>query len=713
MSKQDSSNTLAKIRDGKFPMPDLTSLPPDGGDEYNRLIFESSPYLLQHARNPVDWFPWGEEAFQRAERENKPIFLSIGYSTCHWCHVMEHESFIDPEIAAFLKERFISIKVDREERPDIDHIYMTVTQAMTGSGGWPMTIFMTPKQKPFFAGTYFPKESRYDRPGFLNLLQQIDKAWNDQREKIEKIGMDVQRDLFKWQSVAHGEALDATILPNVVQAFRESYDARHGGFGSAPKFPLGHSLSFLFRQYHRTKDVSLLQMVEHTLVAMYRGGLYDHIGFGFARYSTDAKWFAPHFEKMLYDNALLLIAYTEASLITKNPFYEKVAREICTYILRDMTDDAGGFYSAENADSEGEEGKFYVWSAEELQTLLGEDYTLACDYFGVKNHGNWETGKNILVIASTIGEIAQRHSLRETDAVQRIERIRTTLFEHRRKRIHPSLDDKIQTSWNGLMIAALAIAGRAFQEPRYLEASIRAVDFILQNRRNTEGRLNHTRGRGEKSIEGFLEDYAYFVWGLIELYESTYDERYLEEALRLNTTMLEIFGDEESGAMNFSSSFGKTLITRTKDGGDGATPSGNSVAAYNCVRLSHLTGDSSLRERGDAIINAFAAHIAHAPIGHSFMLTAFDYALGPSKEIVLAGERSDTLIEIFLRMLRQEFQPRTAVILLEKQSALRAVIPFLRSFPDATGEALAYVCSNYACETPTDDEREFLRMIAD
>lgn len=706
---------LKKIRDGEFEMPDLAFLPPDGGPDFNRLIFESSPYLLQHARNPVDWYPWSPEAFQRAKHEDKPIFLSIGYSTCHWCHVMEHESFEDTTIANYLNDNFVSIKVDREERPDIDHIYMTVCQAMTGSGGWPMTIIMTPDQKPFFAGTYFPKESRYGRPGFLELLKQIRTAWKNERDKIFSIGEQVQKGLHEWTGTAGGEALTRTILMNAVSNLKSTFDERYGGFGSAPKFPMGHLLSFLLRQYHRSKDTSILHQVVKTLSSMYHGGIYDHLGFGFCRYSTDEKWFAPHFEKMLYDNALLLIAYSEAFQITHNPLFEQAAREICTYVLRDMTEKQGGFYSAENADSEGEEGKFYEWTHDEIIRALGkDDGEFAAAYYGVEQNGNREHGKNILFTAASVEALTHTGGLTSHDARERIDRIREKLFQVRAKRIHPSLDDKVQTSWNGLMIAALAVASRAFHDENYISSAMRAADFILREMKKEDGRLLHVYRQGKKSIEGYLEDYSYFVYGLIEVYQSCFDAKYLREATSFHRVMLEDFLDQNNGGLYFSSSRGEKLIARTKESYDGATPSGNSVAAYNCIRFARLTGDVSLETQARSIMNAFSKSISQSPTGFTFMLIAFDFDLGPSKEIIVAGKKDADDTRQILREINTSFYPRTIVLLHEegeKGKEIESIGSFLKPYTAKNGKATAYICQNFVCRLPTSDLSQIKKQL--
>ncbi|MBR9978064.1 MAG: thioredoxin domain-containing protein, partial [Bacteroidetes bacterium] len=573
-----------KRREGIFDYPDPATLPADGGPEYNRLVFTSSPYLLQHARNPVQWYPWSEEAFETAAREDKPVFLSIGYSTCHWCHVMEHESFEDEEIAAFLNQHYISIKVDREERPDIDQIYMTVCQAMTGAGGWPLTVFMTADKKPFFSGTYFPKDDRYGRPGFLRVLTALHDVWRNERSKIDSVTEELQQQLTNALGSAQG-AIPADILDRAVESFKRSYDETYGGFGVAPKFPMGHMLSFLLRRATATGDNALLSMVEHTLIRMYRGGLWDHVGGGFCRYSVDRKWLVPHFEKMLYDNALLLSAYTDAWQITGNTAYRQVAGELIAYLRREMLSPDGLFYSAENADSEGEEGRFYVFTRGEFDACVGGKASMLAEYFGIEEAGNFEQGKNILHIADDPVEWASRHGLKPDEARAVVDNARAALFEYRAQRVHPSLDDKILTSWNGLMISALARAGQAFEDDGITTMASRAADALLASLRGPDGRLLHRRRGTDVGIQGFLEDYAFLIQGLIDLYQATFHTPYLRAATELTDDMCSYFVDENDGSLFVSAHDAEELIVRGKQADDGALPSGNAAAAYNLMRL--------------------------------------------------------------------------------------------------------------------------------
>ncbi|MDP3104376.1 MAG: thioredoxin domain-containing protein [Candidatus Methanoperedens sp.] len=512
----------------------------------NRLALEKSPYLLQHAHNPVDWYPWGTEAFEKAKREDKPIFLSSGYSTCHWCHVMEKESYEDEEVAELMNEAFVSIKIDREERPDIDGIYMKVCQAMSGSGGWPLNIIMTPDKKPFFAGTYIPKESRYGRTGMLELIPEIRDIWKKNRGKAESLAAQIISSLSEEQEA--GEELKVDVLHVAYEQLLEAFDEQHGGFGGAPKFPTPHNLTFLLRYWKRTGDIMALRMVERTLTAMSMGGIYDHAGFGFHRYSTDAKWLVPHFEKMLYGQALLAMAYTEAYQATGNQEFKRIACEVFTYVLRDMTSPEGGFYSGEDADSEGVEGKFYVWTENEIDLALGEHSELMKKVFGIDKYGNFReegksSGKNILYMSKTLTEMSANLKLPADQIRRRIGDAKQKLFAAREKRVHPGKDDKILADWNGLMIAAFAKGAQAFNEPAYADAACRAADFIFSRMRTDDGRLYHRYREGEPAVMAFLDDHAFLVWGLIELYEATFGVSYLRAALEITDIMMEHFWD--------------------------------------------------------------------------------------------------------------------------------------------------------------------------
>ncbi|BFT71567.1 thioredoxin domain-containing protein [Paenibacillus sp. P36] len=674
----------------------------------NALINEKSPYLLQHAYNPVDWFSWSEEAFEKAKQENKPIFLSIGYSTCHWCHVMSHESFEDQTIADMLNKDFISIKVDREERPDIDHIYMAVCQAMTGQGGWPLTVFLTPEKKPFFAGTYFPRSRKYNRAGMVEVLAQLTGKWREDANRVREVGEQIIQEttarLLEHQSV--GELSEET-LHEAFRLYESSFDPEFGGFGSAPKFPTSHNLSFLLRYYKKTGNERSLEMVEKTLDAMHRGGMYDHIGFGFSRYSVDSQWLVPHFEKMLYDNALLLMTYVEAYQVTDKAKYAEVAEQIITYVFRDMTDVGGAFYSAEDADSEGEEGKFYVWTPDEVELVLGiEEGDLISELFDITEAGNFE-GHNIPnLIQTTPASFAKRKQIPLDQLKHRMEEARVKLFEHREKRIHPGKDDKILTAWNGLMIAALSKAARALDKPAYAEAAAKAADFLLRELRREDGRLLARYRDGEAAFPGYVDDYAFLVWGLIELYETTFELRYLRDAVQLNAEMLRLFGDEEKGGLFFYGSDAEQLLTRPKEIYDGSMPSGNAAAALNMQRLAKLTYDAKLSQAADEQLQAFAGAVASYPPGHALMLAALDFVYSEASEIVIAGDPAKPETQHMLRAVQRQFLPNALLILHPPGAAgeeVRKLIPLVQDKLPLGGRATAYVCQNFACQAPTQD----------
>jgi hypothetical protein len=575
----------------------------------NRLIYEKSPYLLQHAYNPVEWWPWCEEAFQKARREDKPIFLSIGYSTCHWCHVMEEESFEDPEVAKLLNEAFICIKVDREERPDIDSIYMAACQLMTGQGGWPLTVLLTPDGKPFFAATYIPKEGHFGRVGLKELIPRVRELWRSRRGDLVKEAEKALELLKRVSQLPAGEELGEGALRRAYEQLAQEFDSTYGGFGAAPKFPLPHRLTFLLRYWKRTGEPHALEMVETTLKKMRLGGIYDHVGFGFHRYSTDRGWKLPHFEKMLYDQALLAISHLEAYQATDDGEYARTAREIFDYVLRDLLSPEGGFYSAEDADSEGEEGKFYVWQEEEIRAVLPvEETELAFKLFNVEAYGNFveetsgrRTGRNVLYLGKPLSEWSLELGLSENELGKRLEKIRQKLFEERGRRVRPHRDDKILADWNGLMIVALAKGAQVLAEPSYYaEAAERAAGFILRAMRDPEGGLLHRYREGEAAVAAFLDDYAFLIWGLIELYETTFKPRHLRAALELSETALERFWDEERGGFFFTAQDAEVLVRR-KEIYDGAVPSGNSVMMLNLLRLGRMTGRHELEERAAEI----------------------------------------------------------------------------------------------------------------
>jgi uncharacterized protein YyaL (SSP411 family) len=688
-------------------------VPPPGK---NRLYFEKSPYLLQHAGNPVDWYPWGEEAFAKARAEDKPVFLSVGYSTCHWCHVMEHESFEDPEVAALMNETFVCIKVDREERPDVDHIYMTVCQMMTGKGGWPLTVLLTPDRVPFFAATYIPK------PAMLNMIPKVAETWTGDRDRVVQYTDQLLETLKGISTGSPGAALTEGDLKTAYEQLSGRFDPAWGGFGSAPKFPTPHNMMFLLRRWKRTNDEAALAMVETTLERMRRGGVYDHVGFGFHRYSTDQRWFLPHFEKMLYDQAMLVMAYTEAYQATGNQAYRRTAEEIVTYVLRDMTDAQGGFYSAEDADSEGEEGKFYVWTADELHGLVGDDAQFVIDVFGVEEDGNWQeeasghrAGTNILFLEKPLSEVAIERGESEDELRRRWEPIRQRLFDEREKRLHPYKDDKVLTDWNGLMIAALAKAARAFEKPEFARSAGRAAEFVMTRMENPDGGLYHRYRDGEASITSMVDDYAFFVWGLLELYQTTFDVGYLNKALYYNDYLIEHFWDDEAGGLFFTSDEGEALIVRSKEVYDGAIPSGNSVAMLDFIRLARITARTAYEERARDLGSAFHEQVARGASAFTMMMSAVDFALGPSFEIVVAGHAGRDDSRRMLSELGRRYIPSKVVVFRPEEEAdpVVALAPYTKSQSAVGGEATAYVCRNYACELPTTDIDKMLELLGE
>ena len=696
---------------------------PKQTEHHNRLVNESSPYLQQHATNPINWYPWGQEAFEAAKREDKPIFLSIGYSTCHWCHVMEHESFSDKEVAALLNQNFISIKVDREERPDIDHVYMAVTQALTGSGGWPMTIIMTPDKKPFYAGTYFPKTSRLGRPGLMELLPKIADVWRNDREKVLDSADRITQHIARLGDSRPGSNLDRQILDQAQAYFVQAYDPDHGGFGQSPKFPSPHQLSFLLRRYHQTQDPQTLAMVEKTLTQMRLGGIYDQLGFGFHRYSTDAQWLVPHFEKMLYDQAMLIMVYTEAYQATGKAFYAAVVEEIITYILRDMTSAEGGFLSAEDADSEGIEGKFYLWTPVEIEKILGaKEAALFLKIFNVKEGGNFEDAgpghnidQNILHLQQPLPQLSSEMGISENQLRRRLEDGRRMLFGEREKRIHPFKDDKILTDWNGLMIAALAKAGNVLDNRQYTAAAAKAADFILQNLTDDQGRLLKRYRKGKAGLSAHLNDYAFMVWGLLELYQATFEIKYLKNAITLNQKMLSHFWDEENGGLYMTADDGEKLLVRSKIIYDGAIPSGNSVAVFNLLRLGHLTGSTDHLTKAERIIKSFSAEVAQHPAGHSQLMVALEFALNPNHEVVIVGKPLENDTMTMLTALRKPFLPNKVVLFRpashEAATEVTAIAPFTLPMAAKNGQATAYVCQEFACKLPTTSIEQMLENL--
>jgi hypothetical protein len=687
----------------------------------NRLIHEKSPYLLQHAHNPVDWYPWGDEAFDLARRDNKPVFLSIGYATCHWCHVMAHESFEDDAVAALMNEAFVCVKVDREERPDIDSVYMTVCQLMIGHGGWPLTVLLTPDKQPFFAGTYYPKKSRPNMIGMLELVPRLKSVWTERRDEVGQSVEQIADALQKTMQLQGTQSLDESILTQAYNELSARFDPTFGGFGTRPKFPTPHQLTFLLRYWKRTGEAKALEMVETTLQGMRCGGVYDHIGFGFHRYSTDAQWLLPHFEKMLYDQALLAIAYTECYQVTRKPEYRQTAEEIFEYVLRDMTSPEGGFYSAEDADSEGEEGKFYVWSQSELTEVLGsDDASLIEKVYNITPEGNFfeeasghKTGTNIPHLKASLDDVAADLGIEIEMLKSKFEHIRQALFERRNQRIHPLKDDKILTDWNGLMIAALAKAARAFGEPRYEKAAAGAVS-VVQRSLMKDHTLLHRLRDGEATIFGYLSDHAFFIWGLLELYEASFDSNHLELALKLNQYCLEKFWDDENGGFFLTAHDSEVLPVRQKDIHDGAIPGGNSVAMLNLIRLARITRSADLEDKAWTVSKVLSDQVSHSPSGFTQFFQAMDFAFGPSFEVVIVA--ADTkAAQPMLEIVHQQFLPNSVIILSvdSANESLDTIIPSLPAYQLNDGTTTAYVCQNFHCEQPLTNADSLKTLLGD
>ncbi|GAB7054676.1 MULTISPECIES: thioredoxin domain-containing protein [unclassified Paenibacillus] len=681
----------------------------------NPLIREKSPYLLQHAHNPVDWYPWGEEAFEKAKDEDRPVFLSIGYSTCHWCHVMERESFEDPEVAELLNRHFVSIKVDREERPDVDHLYMRVCQGMTGQGGWPLTVFMTPEKEPFFSGTYFPKQSRHGRHGLMDLLQRTADLWKTDRDRLRQTGRDVVRKLTTGMHPAARGEVNNGAMALAFDYVRSRYDETYGGFGGAPKFPRPHELMFLLRFYARTGREDALNMVEGNLRGMWRGGIYDHLGYGFSRYATDKLWLIPHFEKMLYDNALLALAYLEGYQAAGTSRWAQVAQEIFSYVLRDMTSPEGGFYSAEDADTEGKEGQFYVWTPDDICRVLGEEAgRMACRYYGVTEEGNFERGTSVLHTIDTDSEaVAREFGLAPEVLEERMEQARRKLWEAREGRERPHKDDKILTAWNGLMIAAFSRGYRVLGDPRYLSAACRAASWLWKAMRRNDGRLLARYRDGDAGIPGYLDDYAFYIWGLLELYQASGEVEWVVKAEELAEDVWGLFWDDESGGCFLTGSDAESLWARPKVSHDGMMPSGNAVFAMDMLWLARMTGNTRWEERADAQLKALAGEVERFPAAHTFLLSAWDIALGPSQEVVVVGEREDPEQERLLAEVRSLFLPRAVWIAKPADAEgerMAEAIPWLKEYRLQNGRTTVYLCRGFACEQPVGADQAAARL---
>src|SRR6266542_3569752 len=674
-----------------------------GEDMENRLAGETSPYLLQHAHNPVDWYPWGTEALGKAKTEDKPILLSIGYSACHWCHVMERESFEDERTAEVMNQHFVSIKVDREERPDLDGIYMQAIQAMTGQGGWPMTVFLTPDGTPFYGGTYFPPEDRHNMPAFTRVLQSVADAWKNRREEVEHSGQQLRDHMQQAMRRAPSRGiLDTSMLDAAAQGIISQYEPTHAGFGNAPKFPQPMAIEFLLRHWRRTGDERARSAALHTLDQMARGGMYDQLGGGFHRYSVDGEWLVPHFEKMLYDNAQLARAYLMGYQATGNAFYRTVVEQVLNYVLRDMTDPSGVFYSTEDADSEGVEGKFYVWTPAELQLVLGEekDARIFGAFYDVTERGNFEHGASILHMPRTPLEVAQQLGIPEAQLLEVLERGRQTLLQARDQRVRPARDDKVLTAWNGMMLRAFAEAGRALSEPTYLQAAINNAHFLLTTMRDANGLFRTWKPGHAAHLNGYLEDYANLADGLLALYEATFESRWLEAAVELADAILERFGDGENGGFFDTSTDHETLITRPKDVFDNATPSGNAVAADVLLRLAVLTANPDYQRAAQNVLEMLREPMVRYPLGFARSLCALDFYLSQPKEVAILGHFQADDTQALLRATFEAFIPNKVV------AGGNATIPLLEGRGQRNAKATAYVCEHYVCQRPTSDPEE-------
>jgi uncharacterized protein YyaL (SSP411 family) len=669
----------------------------------NRLAHETSPYLLQHANNPVDWYPWGPEAIERSRAENKPIFLSIGYAACHWCHVMEHESFENPAIAHVMNEHFVNIKVDREERPDLDQIYMNAVQALTGHGGWPMSMFLTPDLKPFHGGTYWPPTARGGMPGFDQVLRAVAEAWRTRREDLSSHADDLTQHVQSMELLERSEeGLRPELLDEAASALERVFDFTYGGFGRAPKFPHAMDLQLLLRVWRRNRKKVHLDMVKLNLDKMAQGGIYDHLGGGFARYSVDERWLVPHFEKMLYDNALLAGAYLDAYLVTRDANYARVVRETLDYTLRDMTDELGGFHSTEDADSEGEEGKFYVWSPQEVADLLGAAEAERFNYvYDVTEGGNFE-GHSILNLPKSLPQVAQLRGWDLDELTTSLADSRAKLLQRRSQRVRPGKDDKVLVSWNALMIDAMARAGAVFREPRYVNAATRAAEFIFDQVRRPDGRLLHTWRRGQAKLDAYLDDYAYLANALVSLYESTFHERWIDEAVRLADMMLKHFQDRERGGFYYTANDHEQLIARNKDLIDSSVPSGNAMAATALIRLGKLCGRADYSHAAYETLELAVSIMERSPTAAGQSLLAADMHLGPFHEIVILGDRNQPDTREVLEALYDSYMPNRVVAHRnrEDEDGAASVEPIFVGKPLQQPEPTVYICQRFTCQAP-------------
>ena len=679
----------------------------------NRLAAETSPYLLQHAENPVDWYPWGDEALAKAREEDKPILVSVGYSACHWCHVMEHESFENAEIAATMNDLFVNIKVDREERPDLDSLYMSAVQSMTGHGGWPLNVFLTPDGTPFYGGTYFPPDDRMGMPGFPKVLEAVASAFRERREEVEENAQQI-RDLLRraTKELPKPDELTPEVLAVASEQLARSFDARNGGFGGAPKFPQPAAVEFLLRQDKRGGGQREAITVQRTLDRMASGGIYDQIGGGFHRYAVDAVWLVPHFEKMLYDNAQLASVYLAGYQAYGDERYREVAEETLDFVKRELTDPDGGFYATLDADTGGHEGLFYTWTTAELDEVLGDDAAVAKLWFNVEPEGNFE-GRTVLAAPRTAADVADRLGITETALTESVAGIKRRLLELREERERPGRDEKVITGWNGLMLRAFADGSRVLERDDFREVAVRNAEFVLE-RLQRDGRLLRSWKDGDARIGGFLEDYAFFIDGLLALYRATLDARWLDEAIRLTDLMVADFGDPDGPGFYDTSSSHETPVARPRDLHDGATPSGNSVAADVLLRLGAMTGNDDYSGRASELLRTMASTMREHPLATGRYLSAADFYLGPVKEVALAGDRDSPELQALVDALYDGFQPNVIAGYVDQDRGdLAERLPFLQDRPPREGRATAYVCEHFACLPPVHDPEALLRQLTE
>jgi len=677
----------------------------------NHLINETSPYLLQHAHNPVDWYAWSDEAFQKAKSENRPILLSIGYSACHWCHVMERESFEDERIAALMNDLFVNIKVDREERPDLDEIYMNAVQMLTGRGGWPMTVFLTPEGKPFYGGTYFPPEDRYGVPGFPKILQGVANAYREKPQDVERSVEQILAGLQRMSlSTESQQPFSSDIIGQSAEQLAQAYDTDHGGLGKAPKFPNVGVYELFLRHYHHSKGTRFLEMVTHTLTKMAQGGIYDHLGGGFHRYSVDEKWLVPHFEKMLYDNAQLVRIYAQVYCVTGEPLFKQVVDETMNYLMREMLHTEGGFYSTQDADSEREEGKFFVWTEAEITRILGEESSeIFCRIYDISEEGNFEE-KNILHPILTLEQASKffRRDLKEIESL--VSDAKAKLFQEREKRPKPFRDEKILTSWNGLMLSGLAEAIKISRHSAYLETAHRTVDFIF-TKMFRDGRLLHTYKSGTGKILGYLDDYAFLAAGLLDLFEATVNRAHLDRALELAEIMLHEFWDEAGGGFFYTGRSHERLIAQSKPIFDGSIPSGNAVATQVLLRLYHYTGKEDYLKRAERILRAYYNAMENQPFGFAHMLAALDFYLQKPKEVVLVGDKKDPETAELLTKIHSLYLPNMTLQLASPDDSLEKVSSLLAGKKQFEGKPTVYVCHNFTCSRPVVEWEELKPLL--